>query len=155
MWVVHIQFDTEEKVANLLGSWSPTVDVALHLVGLYGPRNTDFIHVFVASGRLILVTIVKPKRDSGFADASIATFVDQVLHFFSSDGWHARDSHDKANCIEDIWLAWTVQACNRVELGVKILDICPHWVGLEAVKNNLFYVHSCLEYSDLMLVQMS
>ena len=86
-----------EEVADILSRLEPAVDVALDFVGLNTPRYANLIAVFVSSWRLVLVGVVESKGHSGPGHACIPAFVDQVLHFFSPDGRHARNAHDEAD----------------------------------------------------------
>ena len=93
-----------EEVADILSCLEPTVDVALDFVGLDTPRYANLIAVLVSSWRLVLVGVVESEGHGGSGHACISAFVDQVLHFFSSDGRHARNAHDEADGVEDVRL---------------------------------------------------
>ena len=124
--VVDVQFDGKEKVADLLGCLSLSIDVALDFIILNRPRHRDRVTFLIVWRRKLLLPIVKLNRHAGLGDARVAALVDQVLHLGGANLGHLADAHNKADGVEDVTLARTIESRDSIELRIEPADVRAH-----------------------------
>lgn len=113
--VVDVELDRLEQVLDSLLLCSMTVDEVLALSshhdlpsaiiaakGAYLSSDADLSVFFKSDGRFAGVFVVKDNGDTGFGDACLTTFVDEVLQILCSDCAHVCYAEDKTYCVEDI-----------------------------------------------------
>jgi len=140
--VVDIQFNRSKKFLNFFLCLSLAVNHAFNLIVFNYSSYWNFVKLSITRWRKLLVGVVKCKRHWRSRHWRIAALVNQFLEFLNTNEGHAWDSHNEANCIQNIWFSWSVVACDCIKLRIQIFDTCSYTVAFEAINYDFCKVHT-------------
>lgn len=97
--------------------------------------------IFITKGATTSIGIIKDNGDSSFGNTSLSLLIHELLKIRSPNLLQIGDAKNKANGIEYVTLAGTVQSGDGVEEGVETWNDRSCSVGFETFQAYLLYVH--------------
>ena len=104
--------------------------------------DDDFALILIADRLLLRICIIECDGDCRFCYAALAFLVYEIIVVLSTNIIELRDAEQKADAVENIRLAGTIEAGDRIELMIEFLERLICTVRLEALDFDISYFHS-------------
>jgi len=143
VWVFYIELYTSKQVSHFCQIRIDSINKKFcYFVFCYLTCHYQLLAVLVACGSHLLVNAFELYGNRCFFDTCETFFVDQLgQSSFESQHFLASWTEQKLDSIQNIAFAWAIESSYGIELGVEIRDDSSVHVSLEALQNDLLYVH--------------